>query len=234
MLFVGDVILVDLADVTEDSADRECGLALTGPTDEGGMPQKLCVCFRLGSHDGDCTEGRIKMASCPGGQMLQKSELVAHPHRGGAALCALGPIGPEYHFHSFPQRRISPCMRLKIQIFVSVLCLVIIGEGGRFAVAQERRRTDAYLQGMFERLNAERFGGELHATELHWADLPSDRVGQTSAFSDGTFLIKIDRDYHFLDDAELQDTITHESCHVATWEVDSNPHGPAFQACMRK
>jgi hypothetical protein len=123
-------------------------------------------------------------------------------------------------------------VRLRINIAISVLALMMIGWGIRFAVAQERKRAPEFLQYKYRELNRTLFQNSLPLAIVEWADLSdADNMGQTMQQSDGTFLIQVDRTSNIRDE-ELEDTIEHETCHVATWGQEEDPHGPAFQACM--
>ena len=55
--------------------------------------------------------------------------------------------------------------------------------------------------------------------------------GETYRENDGMFVVLVDRRTNFRDE-DLQDTVFHEMCHVATWRKEFDPHGSAFRACM--
>ena len=102
-------------------------------------------------------------------------------------------------------------VKLRINIAVSLLALLAIAMEVRAMEVLEERRKDDYLQRQFKQLNEAYFNNSLPPTTLEWDDLTNaDAMGQTFAYSDGTFVIKVDRRSHFLDDEELSDTIRHE------------------------
>jgi hypothetical protein len=123
-------------------------------------------------------------------------------------------------------------VRLRIKIIISVLALMTIGWGIRFAVAQERKRVPEFLQYKYRELNRTLFQNSLPPAIVEWADLSdADNMGQTMQQSDGTFLIQVDRTTNTRDE-DLEDTMEHETCHVATWGQEEDPHGLLFQDCM--
>jgi predicted SprT family Zn-dependent metalloprotease len=123
-------------------------------------------------------------------------------------------------------------VRLRINIAISVLALMMIGWGIRFAVAQERKQAPEFLQYKYRELNRTLFQDSLPAAIVEWADLSdADNMGQTMQQSDGTFLIQVDRTSNIRDE-DLEDTMEHETCHVATWGQEEDPHGRLFQDCM--
>lgn len=126
-------------------------------------------------------------------------------------------------------------MRLRINIFISALALTAIIWGVCFAVLQEHRRTPDYLQQKYQELNRTFFENRLPTARLEWADLTdADAAGQTFLESDDSFVIQVDRRSDFWDDDDLQDTVKHETCHIATWGTEQEAHGPRWQACMAR
>lgn len=128
-------------------------------------------------------------------------------------------------------------MRLRVNIAISLLALMAIVWGVRFAIAQEHRRTPQYLQGMYQELNKQFFENALPAARFEWADLAdADAMGQTFQESDDSFVIQVDRKSHFnfWNDDELLDTVRHEICHVAVWNKEPDAHGASWQACMSR
>jgi predicted SprT family Zn-dependent metalloprotease len=125
-------------------------------------------------------------------------------------------------------------VRLRVDITISVLALMTIIWGVRFAVAQEHRRTPEFLEGRYRELNRTFFDNSLPPVRIEWADLTDvDVMGRTFQESDDLFVIQVDRNTNFGHD-DLQDTVEHETCHVATWRKQEDPHGPLFQACMAR
>lgn len=128
----------------------------------------------------------------------------------------------------------NEAVRLRINIIISALALAAIAWAVRFAVAQERRRSPRRLQGMYQELNKKFFESALPTARFEWADLTgADAMGQTFHRNDG-FVVLIDRRSNFWWDDELQDTVEHETCHIATWGAIEDAHGPEFQACMAR
>ena len=90
----------------------------------------------------------------------------------------------------------------------------------------------SFLQSRYRELNREFFGNSLPLARIEWADLTSyNRLGETYREDDGTFVVLVDRKTNTRDE-DLQDTVFHEMCHVATWMKEFDPHGLAFRACM--
>lgn len=125
-------------------------------------------------------------------------------------------------------------MRLCINIAASILALLTTVWGVRFAIVQDHRRTPQYLQAKYQELNRQFFEGALPTARVEWADL-IDAVGQTFQENDGDgFVVQVDRRSNFWDDDELQDTVEHEACHIATWGTETDAHGPRWQECMAR
>ena len=75
-------------------------------------------------------------------------------------------------------------------------------------------------------------GCSLPPVRIEWADLTEyNRLGETYRENDGMFVVLVDRRTNFRDE-DLQDTVFHEMCHVATWRRQDDPHGSAFRGCM--
>lgn len=127
-------------------------------------------------------------------------------------------------------------MRLPINIAASILSLTTIVWGVRFAILQEHRRTPQYLQGIYQELNRQFFEGALPTARVEWADLTNaEAVGLTFQENEGDgFVVQVDRRFNFWDDDELQDTVEHETCHIATWGTETDAHGPKWQECMAR
>lgn len=125
-------------------------------------------------------------------------------------------------------------MRLRIDIVLSILALMTIVWSVRFAIVQEHRRTPQYLQAKYQELNKQFFEGALPTARIEWADLTNaEAIGQTFQGNDG-FVVQVDRSSNFWDDDELQDTVEHEACHIATWGTETDAHGPRWQECMAR
>jgi predicted SprT family Zn-dependent metalloprotease len=123
----------------------------------------------------------------------------------------------------------------RINILISALALAVIIWSVCFAVTQEHRRTPDFLQQKYQELNRTFFENSLPTARLEWADLTdADAAGQTFLESDDSFVIQVDRRSDFWDDDDLQDTVKHETCHIATWGAEEEEHGPIFQRCMAR
>jgi predicted SprT family Zn-dependent metalloprotease len=121
--------------------------------------------------------------------------------------------------------------RLHINIAISILALLAI-VGGVRAVGEEHRRTPEFLQNKYQELDRMFFGNGLPPVRIEWADLTEyNRQGETYREDDGTFVVLVDLRTN-LRDEDLQDTVSHEMCHVATWRKEDDPRGSAFRACM--
>jgi len=82
------------------------------------------------------------------------------------------------------------------------------------------------------RENRKFFDNSLPPVRIKWANLTEyNYLGETYRETDGTFVVLVDRRTN-LRDEDLQDTVFHEMCHVATWRREDDPHGSAFRACM--
>ena len=116
---------------------------------------------------------------------------------------------------------------------MAILVLVTIVWGIRFSVAaQERRRAPEFLQYKYQQLNRTFFANSLPAATVQWAGLSdADNHGQTIRKDAQSFVVLVDRNSN-LRDEDLQNTIEHQTCHIATWAQDEDPHGLPFQDCM--
>ena len=122
-------------------------------------------------------------------------------------------------------------MRLHTNIAISTLALLAV-VGGVRAVAGEHRRTSEFLQTRYQEFNRRFFDNGLPPVRIEWAELTEyNRLGETYRENDGTFVMLVDRKTNTRDE-DLQDTVFHEMCHVATWRRQFDPHGSVFRACM--
>lgn len=122
------------------------------------------------------------------------------------------------------------------RVLVSLLSLAIICCGVDYAVGRERLRDPAHLHALYQRTNKEFFGGQLRDVEVKSHDL-SDENAEGITYENGKnrFIIVLDPNWNSTED-EARKTMSHESCHVATWDVmdPHDPHGPPFQECMKR
>ena len=124
-------------------------------------------------------------------------------------------------------------MRLRINLAIATLALVTIVWGIRFSVAaQERRRAPEFLQYKYQQLNRTFFANSLPTATVEWAELSdADNNGQTIRKNAQSFVVLVDRSSNPRAE-DLQNTIEHQTCHIATWAQDEDPHGLSFQDCM--
>ena len=121
--------------------------------------------------------------------------------------------------------------RLRIYIAVSALVLFTIVCAVN-AVGEENRRTPQFLKSKYRELNRKFFDNKLPLVRIEWADLTEYKyLGETYRENSGRFVVLVDQKAN-LRDEDLQDTVFHEMCHVATWRHEDDPHGSAFRACM--
>jgi hypothetical protein len=119
---------------------------------------------------------------------------------------------------------------------VSLLSLAIIYFGVGYAVGRERLRDPDHFHVLYQRTNKEFFGGQLRDVEVKSHDLTEENAeGITYQETENRFVIVLDPKWN-TSEAEALDTMRHEACHVATWDVmDPNDvHGPPFQECMKR
>jgi len=71
-------------------------------------------------------------------------------------------------------------VRLRIIVAISLVSLIAICWGVRFAIAQERRRTPDFLRTKYQELNRTLFDNQLPPVQIDWADLTEEnRLGKT-------------------------------------------------------
>jgi hypothetical protein len=126
-------------------------------------------------------------------------------------------------------------VRHTLYIVISVACIGLIFAGANFAIGRERtRHTD--LHAAYQQINRESFRSELPDVRVEWADLRNE-YSVTTPYSDGAFpfVIQINRS-SVTSDAQLRHTLTHEMCHVATYDAaeaaGQDANGPLFQSCL--
>lgn len=123
---------------------------------------------------------------------------------------------------------------MRVRILVSLFSLAVIFFGVRYAVGRERLRNPAHLHALYQQTNSAFFDGKLPDVVLKVEDLSDKNAdGVTYKESEDTFVIVLDPNWNTSEDEAL-DTMRHESCHVATWGEEPDPHGPRFQECMKR
>ena len=87
------------------------------------------------------------------------------------------------------------------------------------------------LQSWYDGLNEEYFMSRLPRASVTWGDLTAlNDMGATMHPEDG-FVIIIDRKTNPTTKT-AEATVAHETCHVSTWDLEFDAHGPKFQSCM--
>jgi hypothetical protein len=89
---------------------------------------------------------------------------------------------------------------------------------------------------LYQQTNKEFFGGQLSDVEVKSHDLSDHNAeGITYKETEERFIIVLDPNWN-TSETEALNTMRHEACHVATWDVmDPNDvHGPPFQGCMKR
>jgi len=101
-------------------------------------------------------------------------------------------------------------------------------------VGRERLRSPDHLHDLYQKTNKEFFGSQLLDVEVKAHDLSEEKAeGITYQEAEDRFVIVLDPNWNTSEDEAL-DTMRHESCHVATWGEEPDPHGPRFQECMKR
>ncbi len=120
-----------------------------------------------------------------------------------------------------------------LEKLVSLVALGVVGFGAfriRAVLADEEFRHPEAIQRIYADVNRQAFAGALPDVRTDWAVLKSPEASGISLFDGEGFIILLDpNDSPTREDALI--TMRHEACHVATHGKDSDPHGPAFQAC---
>jgi len=120
------------------------------------------------------------------------------------------------------------------RMLTSLVALAVICFGVRYAVGRERLRDPEYLHALYQDTNKEFFGGQLPDVKLKSHDLSDDKaMGVTYQEDEDNLVIVLDPKWSTSEDEALG-TMRHESCHVATWQQEPDPHGPLFQECMKR
>jgi SprT-like family len=87
------------------------------------------------------------------------------------------------------------------------------------------------LQSWYDGLNEEYFYNRLPRAAVTWGDLTLLGDMGITMREDKRFRIIIDRTTNPTRKT-AEETVAHELCHVATWEIESTDHGQKFQTCM--
>ncbi len=124
----------------------------------------------------------------------------------------------------------------RLHISMGLLSVATIFWGAGYAVGRERlRSTDTHR--VYQRVNAESFGGQLPDVQVEWGEAGEGNYGMTYFYDDGSVEIAIDW-RTVKTEEKLLETVRHEACHVATRsvveETGQDAHGEAFHACMNR
>ena len=124
----------------------------------------------------------------------------------------------------------------RLHISMGLLSVATIFWGAGYTVARERlRSTDTHR--VYQRVNAESFGGHLPDVQVEWGEAGEGNYGMTYFYDDGSVEIAIDW-RTVKTEQKLLETVRHEACHVATRavveETGQDAHGEAFHACMKR
>ncbi len=124
----------------------------------------------------------------------------------------------------------------RIDITIGLLSVATIFWGAGYADARERlSSTDT--RSLYQRVNAESFGGHLPDVQVEWGEPGEGNYGMTYFYDDGAIEIAIDW-RTVKTEQKLLETMRHEACHVATHaEVErlhQDDHGELWQECMRR
>ena len=83
---------------------------------------------------------------------------------------------------------VSTCLKV---VDTRRVALIAICWGVRFAVTQERRRTQEFLQAKYQELNRTYFHNQLPPAQIDWADLTEEnRVGKTYLKEGNRYLVR--------------------------------------------
>jgi hypothetical protein len=123
-----------------------------------------------------------------------------------------------------------------VEKLVSLVALGVVGFGAfriRTVLAAEEFKRPEALHRIYADVNRQAFAGGLPDVRTDWAVLKSPEGSGSTLFDGSGFIILLDpNDNPTREDALI--TMRHEACHVATHGKDSDPHGPAFQACKAR
>jgi|SRR5271170_2076307 len=124
---------------------------------------------------------------------------------------------------------------MRARNLIPLLSVATIFFGVRYAIGREQLRSPDHLHALYQKTNGEFFDSKLPDVALEVEDLSNDNAeGETYMMND-RFVVVLDPKWN-TSESEALDTMRHESCHVATWDVTDpkDPHGPPFQECMKR
>lgn len=118
---------------------------------------------------------------------------------------------------------------------IPLLSVATIFFGVRYAIGREQLRSPDHLHALYQKTNREFFEGKLQDVVLEVEDLSDENAEGVTYRMNNKFVVVLDPKWN-TSEHEALDTMRHESCHVATWDVTdpNDPHGPPFQECMKR
>ena len=127
-------------------------------------------------------------------------------------------------------------MRRHIDITIVLLSVATIFWGTGYAAARERLHS-VDTHSLYQRVNAESFGGHLPDVQVEWGEPGEGNYGMTYFYDDGAVEIAIDW-RTVKTEQKLLETMRHEACHVWTHDEavrqHQDDHGELWQACMSR
>ena len=121
-------------------------------------------------------------------------------------------------------------MRRFFQITVSVVTVVIILLGSRYAYSRESVR-NVNLYELYQQINRDSFAAKLPYVSVSWADLSAQNADGITSFDDNDHPVSIELDrQRITSERDLRAVIRHAACHVSVGGKVA--HGSAWQSCM--
>src|SRR5208282_4982804 len=117
---------------------------------------------------------------------------------------------------------------MRARNLVPLLSLATIFFGVRYAIGREQLRSPDHLHALYQETNREFFDGKLQDVVLKVEDLSDENAEGVTYRMNDRFVVVLDPKWN-TSEHEALDTMRHESCHVATWGEEPDPHGPHFQ-----
>jgi len=121
-------------------------------------------------------------------------------------------------------------VRRFFQITVSVVAVVIILLGARYAYSRESVH-NVNLYERYQQINCESFDARLPYVSVSWADLSAQNADGITSFDDDDHPVSIELDrQRITSERDLRAVLRHEACHVSVGGKVA--HGAAWQRCM--
>jgi len=121
-------------------------------------------------------------------------------------------------------------VRRFIQIMVSIVAVVVILLGTRYAYSRESiHNVDLYQQ--YQQINLASFDAKLPYVSVSWTDLSAQDADGITSFDDDDHPVSIELDrQRITSERDLRAVLRHETCHVSVGGKVG--HGSAWQHCM--